>query len=237
MVFFSFPTIIIIIIIACIIYYIHKFLNQHQYSRKQYWEGRYGLFSQRMDWYTNYTQIKRDFGIEQLIKQKYNNPYNKKVLEMGCGNSTLSYDLFNDGFKNITAIDFSSVVIEKMANIYKNTDIKFQVCDFYNMEKYFGNNCFDIIIEKAGLDSIATKETSDVQDLLYKIFRNIHYILASGGIFFSFSSKNTEFWKSTIYKKLEDEKLFKIIQTKKTVCKIKENSYMNLYFSFLQKLD
>ena len=46
-----------------------------------------------------------------------------KILEMGCGNITLSFDLYNIGYKNITAIDFSTIVIKNMARIYKNTEM------------------------------------------------------------------------------------------------------------------
>ena len=160
MAFLSGQTIIIIIITACILYYLHQFLRKksHEYSSKSYWEGRYGLFSKRMDWYTNYAQLNRDFNIDDFIKKKYpSNTYKKRILEMGCGNSTLSYDLYNSGFKNITAIDFSENIINKMREYYKGTSINFQICDFNFMNIFFEQNFFDIIIEKAGLDSIATK--------------------------------------------------------------------------------
>lgn len=240
MVFLSSQTIIILIIVACVLYYLHQFFKKKsvEYFSKQYWEGRYGWFTQRMDWYTNYEQLNRDFKIDQIIAEKYpNNRHKKKLLEMGCGNSTLSYDLYNSGYKNITAIDFSTVVIKKMATIYSDTKINFQICDFNNMSIFFEKNAFDIIIEKAGLDSIATKGTNDVPDLLYKIFKNIHYILCDGGILLSFSSKNTSFWKTNIYDRLEREKLFKVMDTKRTIFKTKGSTVnMNLYFAYLMKV-
>ena len=240
MAFLSGQTIIIIIITACILYYLHQFLRKksHEYSSKSYWEGRYGLFSKRMDWYTNYAQLNRDFNIDDLIKKKYpSNTYKKRILEMGCGNSTLSYDLYNSGFKNITAIDFSTVVIKEMSKIYNNTSISYEVCDFNNMTFYFEPKTFDIVIEKAGLDSIATKGTDDVPNLLYKVFKNIHYILCDGGIMLSFSSKNTNFWRTTIYDRLENEKMFKVLGTKRTIFRTKGKEVnMNLYFAYLIKI-
>ena len=239
MVFLSSQAIIIIIIIACILYYLHIFFKKksHEYSSRRYWEGRYGWFTERMDWYTNFQQINKDFEINQIIQKKYHkNAYKKKILEMGCGNSTLSFDLYNIGYKNITAIDFSTIVIKNMANIYKNTSISFEICDFNSMEIYFGRNVFDIIIEKAGLDSIATKGTEDVPDLLYKVFKNIYFVLCDGGIFLSFSSKNTSFWKTNIYDRLEREKLFKVIETKRSMFEIKGKGGNNLYFAYLEKI-
>lgn len=37
-----------------------------------------------------------------------------QVLELGCGNSQLSEELYNDGFKEITCIDLSAVAVENM---------------------------------------------------------------------------------------------------------------------------
>ena len=191
-----------------------------------------------MDWYTNYAQLNRDFQLDELIKQNYPSKTNKiRILEMGCGNSTLSYDLFKKGFKNITAIDFSTVVIKKMKENYKDLNINFIVCDFNIMNILFEQKSFDLIIEKAALDSIATKGTDDVPELLYKVFKNIYYVLSDKGILLSFSSKNVEFWKKTIYNRLENEKLFKIKEIKKTIFRTEVNTNnMNLYFFYLKKI-
>ena len=238
--FLSAQTIIIIIIIACVFYYLACFFKRKsiEYYSHTYWENRYGWVSQRMDWYSNFEKINNDFQIENIIKKFYpTSTHKKKILEMGCGNSTLSYDLFNLGYKNITAIDFSTVVIKEMAKIYKDTDIKYEVCDFNNMDIYFGHDSFEVIIEKAGLDSIATKGTPDVPDLLYKIFKNIYFVLCDGGILLSVSSKNTNFWKSSVYDRLEKEKLFKVIETKKSTFRTKGSPLnMNMYFACLQKI-
>ena len=240
MVFLSAQTIIIIIIFICILYYLHIYFKKksHDFSNIRYWEGRYALFSKRMDWYANYSQLNLDFNIHELIKEKFpNGTFRKRILEMGCGNSTLSGDLYKSGFKNITAIDFSSVVIKKMSEIYTDKPIKFLVCDFNLMNIFFEAKSFDIIFEKAALDSIATKGTEDVPELLYKVFKNIHYILNDGGIFFSFSSKNTKFWKETVYDRLEKEKMFEIVNNKKTIFRTEiNNTKMNLYFFYLQKI-
>ena len=240
MVFLSAQTIIIIIIIICILYYLHIYFKKksHDFSNIRYWEGRYALFSQRMDWYTNYSQLNMDFNIYDLIKERYpSKTFQKRILEMGCGNSTLSADLYKSGFKNITAIDYSTVVIKKMLEIYKDIPIKFLVCDFNLMNIFFEEKSFDIIFEKAALDSIATKGTNDVPELLYKVFKNIHYILNDKGIFFSFSSKNTKFWKENVYDRLEKEKMFEIVDNKKTIFRTEVNkTNMNLYFFYLKKI-
>ena len=124
-----------------------------------------------------------------------------------------------------------------MKENYKDTNINFIVCDFNIMNILFEQKSFDLIIEKAALDSIATKGTDDVPELLYKVFKNIYYVLSDKGILLSFSSKNVEFWKKTIYNRLESENLFKIIDIKKTIFRTEVNTNnMNLYFFYLKKI-
>ena len=45
------------------------------------------------------------------------------------------------------------------------------------------------------------------------------------------------FWREKIYNRLEKEKLFKIVETKKLDFRVEErNINMNLYFSYLKKI-
>lgn len=41
------------------------------------------------------------------------------ILMVGCGNSRLSEDMFDDGFTTLTNIDVSRVVIEQMIARYR----------------------------------------------------------------------------------------------------------------------
>ena len=43
-----------------------------------------------------------------------------EILVPGCGNSSLSADLYRDGFKNITNIDISNTVVNQMLELYKD---------------------------------------------------------------------------------------------------------------------
>ena len=51
-------------------------------------------------------------GLKLLINKLL--PKTKKIMIAGCGNSTLSEEMYKDGYTNITSIDYSSVVIENM---------------------------------------------------------------------------------------------------------------------------
>ena len=228
-----------IIIIVIGIYFLMRWLKKksREYFSQEYWENRYSWYTQEMDWYTNFNQINNDFKIEEILKENFSSPKKCFFLEMGCGNSTMCFDLYNLGYKNITSIDFSSIVIERNKEKYRNTKIKFIVCDFNRMNEMFEKNKFDVIIEKAGLDSIAVKGTPEVPFTLQNIYEKMFYVLKNNGIVLSVSSKNPQFWKSNVFEELEKKKLFKCIQIRRTTFTNEKNPIlMNLYFYYLKKI-
>jgi len=78
----------------------------------------------------------------------------------GCGNSKFSEHLYDLGYKNITNIDFSGIVIDQMKERYKESypEITFLEMDACDMT--FENNSFDFILDKGLLDSILCGEGS-----------------------------------------------------------------------------
>lgn len=44
----------------------------------------------------------------------------QRILIIGCGNSTLGYDLYKEGFTNIDNIDFADSVIKGMSSKYSS---------------------------------------------------------------------------------------------------------------------
>jgi len=92
-----------------------------------------------------------------------NDPYfnkDSKILNVGCGNSRLSEEMFDEGYQNITNIDISQVVIKVMIEKYKDKgpNFKYQYMDVRAME--FENGSFDCVIDKGTLDSILCGESS-----------------------------------------------------------------------------
>ena len=77
----------------------------------------------------------------------------------GCGNSALSENMYQDGYHFITNIDYSSVVIENMKNRSPEAQLmKWIVMDITDMK--FNEGSFDVVIEKATLDSLLVQEKS-----------------------------------------------------------------------------
>jgi 2-polyprenyl-3-methyl-5-hydroxy-6-metoxy-1,4-benzoquinol methylase len=105
--------------------------KKFSYHSQEYWESRYSLYTREMDWYGNFQKICKDFNLDKILEEGLPKKKNRaKVIELGCGNSTLAHDLVEFGFKNVTSIDFSSTVIDKMKKKYAKDNIKCK--DFFN---------------------------------------------------------------------------------------------------------
>jgi len=103
-----------------------------------------------------------------------------KILNIGCGNSKLSADLSEEGYEDITNIDFSTKVITIMEQLYKEKfpKMKFQVCDVLDM-KDFQNGSFNTILDKGTLDCILCGDNSVPN--ASKMMAEIYRVLAPGG--------------------------------------------------------
>jgi SAM-dependent methyltransferase len=119
----AFSLIFIIFLLALLVFFIRKLLvpKKSEFHSQEYWESRYSIFSKKMDWYCPFEKLSNDFKLSDLLDTLYPKKKKTKVLELGCGNSSLAFDLLNWGFQKITSIDFSSVVIKSMRERYKDT--------------------------------------------------------------------------------------------------------------------
>lgn len=101
---------------------------------------------------------------------------NARIVMLGCGNSTLSRDMYDDGYRNIANIDYSAIVIEKMGRV--NADRTGMTCqygpalpcrlvltldtlagtvgDVRNLP--FEDQSIDVCLDKATLDAMLTSE-------------------------------------------------------------------------------
>ena len=45
--------------------------------------------------------------------------YTSTILNIGCGNSKLAEEMYEDGYTSITSVDISDIVIEQMQEYYR----------------------------------------------------------------------------------------------------------------------
>lgn len=148
-----------------------------QYAKQEYWDDRYLKDLDYFDWYQRYSSFKNT--IKENINPKCS------ILHIGCGNSRLSEEMYDDGFTSITNIDFSTVVIKQLVEKYKTSrpSLKFIAMDARKLE--FTDSSFDAIIDKGTLDSILCGENSSQNANM--MLKEIERVLAPGGVYICIS--------------------------------------------------
>mmetsp|Transcript_316 Transcript_316/g.742 ORF Transcript_316/g.742 Transcript_316/m.742 type:complete len:210 (-) Transcript_316:348-977(-) len=148
-----------------------------QYGRQQYWDERYTKDPEAFDWYQRYSGLKdklRGAGVKE----------GDNILNIGCGNSRMTEDMYEEGFTSITNIDISKVVIDQMKERHKDkSTLTWQVMNACHLD--FMDETYDCIIDKGTVDSILCGEgsTGNISKMLSECAR----VLKPNGIFFMVS--------------------------------------------------
>ena len=128
---------------------------------------------------------------EKIIFSKTFSDKNSKILEIGCGTGRISFGLWEMGYKNLTATDFSNHMIKRSKRINKNskTLISFQVEDARSLT--FADSTFDgAIFGFNGLMQIPGRENR------YQVMCEVFRLLKLGSHFvFTTHDRNMPKWK------------------------------------------
>ena len=152
--------------------------HHDQFRTKEYWET---FFRERggeqFEWYGGYKN-ELDANILRKIQPSHS------ILVIGCGNSELSAELYDDGFKNITNVDFSPLVIEEMTSKHGVTRPTMQwiVGDMTAMDG-FANESFDVVLDKGALDALMSENTPEVTLKAMAMLNEITRVLTSKGVY------------------------------------------------------
>lgn len=84
------------------------------------------------------------------------------MLIIGCGNSTLSSDLYDTGIERITNVDLSDNVIKKMKkqNEKRRPNMKWLPMDARQMT--FEDNQFSVVLDKGTIDALMSNKSEQV---------------------------------------------------------------------------
>ncbi|KAJ8645712.1 hypothetical protein MRB53_007460 [Persea americana] len=155
------------------------------YLDPNYWDRRFSC-EEHYEWFKDYSHFRHL--IQQNIKSS------DSVLELGCGNSQLCEELYRDGISQITCIDLSTVAVEKMRKRLLDNgynDIKVLEADMLDLP--FGNECFDVVIEKGTMDVLFVDsgdpwnpQPATVKKVM-AMLEGVHRVLKPGGTFISIS--------------------------------------------------
>ena len=108
--------------------------TREEFRSKDYWDEFFRKRTNAFEWYGQYNEL---CGVlDKYCKLK------EKLLMIGCGNSQLSEDLYDVGYRHLINIDISEVVINQMKEKNKELrgDMEFikmdmlEVCAVKNLE-------------------------------------------------------------------------------------------------------
>lgn len=159
-----------------------------EFASKVYWEKRFkDPAESEFEWYLPWSQIWPALPIALTPDMA--------LLNVGCGNSPLSLDMYDGGFHNITNIDFSGEVIAQMMykSVSKKRDMNWVECDVRDMKRAVTDGTIDAVIDKGCYDCVMAG--ADSQHNISMCMAEVARVLKPGGVFISLSfSDDREKW-------------------------------------------
>ncbi|XGW20464.1 hypothetical protein V3C99_003900 [Haemonchus contortus] len=161
--------------------------SNHQYADRKYWDERFAE-EKHFEWLADFDAFKH------LIIPKLSTE--SRILHIGCGTSQLSMQLFEMGFKNITNVDFSQVLVD--AGRVAHPEMEWICDDIRSLDK-IPSSSFDVVLEKATLEALLVKEKSswtpsdDALKTVDDVLESVARVLKSDGVFISISFTQPHF--------------------------------------------
>ena len=146
-------------------------LEPPNYGDVKYWDNRY-LDKNQFDWYQEWEDLL------QYLEPFFNG--DELVLNIGCGNSKMSYEMTKTTFKKVISIDFSQVVIDQMKELYRyNNNLEWYTMDCTKMS--FEDKTLDVVFDKGTIDALFCSE--DPFDSIINTLEETFRVLKYSGLF------------------------------------------------------
>lgn len=146
------------------------------------------------DWLMEYNSTNKNKpSLKPLIKEELDKRKGGKILILGCGNSTLSYDLHIDGYGPVVSVDYSQTIIDILKERHSSqSGMVFIRADIKNMSS-LEDGSFSTIIDKGTLDAIFCDNSSlwdpstTVRNDIKSCVAEIQRLMSEDSIFISVS--------------------------------------------------
>ena len=159
--------------------------NYSEFLSKKYWDSFFKKLEQKntdnefFEWYGEFPSFSPY--LLQILHPSF------QILNIGCGNSLFSEQLYDSGYKNIKNIDFSEKVIKKMRKRSSKIrpEMSYEVGDVFNMK--FEGGSFDAVMDKGTLDAVYPEDTEVNLERVQGLFKRVLEILKPEGSYFIIS--------------------------------------------------
>jgi SAM-dependent methyltransferase len=151
-------------------------MSIHGYHSREYWDAAYAQLGDQIDdWLQSYEVLRPCLSV---VKPEHS------ILILGCGNSPLGEQMYDEGYRRITSIDFSPPVIALMrARAAGRAGLVYEVMDARDLR--FAEGSFDAVIDKGTFDAIVC--TPDDHAAVSRACAEVVRVLGPGGVFVSVS--------------------------------------------------
>ena len=160
------------------------------YGEATYWDDRYNLKNTTFDWLESWSEIKDITetnavkGIEGTDEDKKKQRANVSVLNLGCGNSILPEDMYDDGYLRIDNMDISSVCIEQMKERNElRPHMTWKTMDARELK--YPDETFDLIIDKSTIDALLCGNFAYINVAI--MLKECQRVLKTGGYYMAVS--------------------------------------------------
>ncbi|XP_059924015.1 eEF1A lysine and N-terminal methyltransferase [Gadus macrocephalus] len=145
--------------------------SAEEFSSAEYWERFFKKRGEKsFEWYGDYNKL---CGVlHKYIKLQ------DKVLVVGCGNSELSEQMYDVGYKRLTNIDISETVVTHMnqRNAERRPNLTFQQVDA--TQTHYEDALYQACLDKGTLDAMASEEDGA---LARRMLAEVARVLCVGG--------------------------------------------------------
>ena len=197
------------------------------YGEISYWEERYkNTEESTFDWLENYNTLKEIISSLNISKET------GKILNLGCGNSEFSENMYDDGYHHIKNIDISKNAINLMnARIKDRTEMTYEVMDVRDIK--YEDNQFDLAIDKSTMDALLCGDNAFIN--VAKMIKEIQRVLKVGGYYMIISYGAPKNRLIHLKRKFEKFKI-EILKVEKDF--VEEDGYEKYHYIYLcQKLE
>ena len=117
-----------------------------------------------------------------------------KSLNLGCGNSIMCEDMYDDGYKEIYNMDISQICIEQMIsrNEKRRPEMKWETMDCRDL--HYSDEFFDMVIDKSTIDALLCGNYAYLNVAI--MLKECQRVLKTGGYYVAISygvPQNREF--------------------------------------------
>lgn len=172
-------------------------------SLKKYWEACYNSkkMKKEFDWLLDSNTVSHD-----IISQLETSP-GQKILDLGCGNSSVSQKIIKNFCCaiNIHCLDYVPSVIDHQVKLHLEVKQGHPSSCFVGVVGEacalpYRDNMFDIIIDKGTMDSLLKDNVKERRQKKMTLFlRESLRVLAPGGCFLQFTDEDPDIHQDTLF--------------------------------------